>query len=236
MMECKNLLNKLFGKNYSIVEEKNESFYGVGELKDKEIHILGTPNNTYIGTDIALYLSDKILKIIKNNKREPILILVDTLGQKLSHHDELLGINLYLSHLSKCIELARLKGHKVISIGRNESVSGGSLCTNLLADSCFALDCASYGVMNLPSMSRITQIPLRKLEQLSTTSPLFDTNVNNYYVMGAIETIWNIDEDLSSFLWEAINNEENIDNRRILGSNRKGRKEALRVSSLVEEA
>lgn len=234
-MDIYELLELLFKEDYSITVEE-EVFSGTGVLNNQKISLLGTKNNTYIGNDTVLNLSSKLLNIIQNNDKEPILILVDTLGQKLSHHDELLGINLHLSHLSKCIELARLNGHKIISIVRNQAVSGGALCTNLLADSCFALDDASIGVMNLPSMSRITQIPLKRLEELSKTSPLFDPDVNNFYVMGALEALWNKNDDLPKLLLEVINNKNNIDKRSNLGSSRKGRFETLKVSNLVLEA
>ena len=158
------LLKLLFKENFLIVDEE-EIFHGIGELGTEKVFILGTHNNTYIGNDTALNLSSKILEFIQKRNGQPILLLVDTLGQKLSHHDELLGINLYLAHLSKSIELARLNAHKIISIVRNQAVSGGALCTDLLADHCIALKSASIGVMNLPSMSRITQIPLPKLER-----------------------------------------------------------------------
>jgi hypothetical protein len=35
------------------------------------------------------------------------VILVDTQGQRLRRRDEMLGINSYMAHLGKCIELAR---------------------------------------------------------------------------------------------------------------------------------
>jgi len=231
-MNIYELLELLFEKNYKLKEE-GETFFGSGVLNNQKFSILGTKNDTYISNDIALNLSNRLLKIIQNDNKEPILILADSLGQKLCHHDELLGINLYLAHLSKCIELARLRGHKMISILRNQAVSGGALCTNLLADSCYALDDASIGVMNLPSMSRITQIPLKKLKKLSETSPLFDTNVNNYYVMGALEGLWNKNDDLPKLLFESINSKNNSDERATLGSIRKGRLETLKVLNLV---
>lgn len=233
-MNKNELLTSLFKEKFLVANE-NEVFHGIGELGTQKVFILGTENNTYIGNEIVLSLSNKILEIIQKNNNEPILLLVDTLGQKLSHHDELLGINLYLAHLSKSIELARLNGHKVISIVRNQAVSGGALCTNLLADHCYALKSASIGVMNLPSMSRITQIPLEKLESLSETSPLFDTNVNNYFVMGALEDLWDKSEDLTTLLMTTINSQTPKDERRDLGTKRNGRLETLKVSNLVEE-
>jgi malonate decarboxylase gamma subunit len=233
-MNKNELLTLLFKDNFLVVNE-NEFFHGIGEVENQKVFILGTENNTYIGNEIVLNLSSKILDIIQKNSTGTILLLVDTLGQKLSHHDELLGINLYLAHLSKSIELARLKGFKIISIVRNQAVSGGALCTNLLADHCFALKTASIGVMNLPSMSRITQIPLPKLEALSATSPLFGTDVNNYYVMGAFEELWENDGDLPTLLMNVIKSEKTNDERRTLGFERNGRQETLRVSNLVLE-
>lgn len=232
----KDELLKLIFKDEFLISNEDVIFHGVGELDSQKVYILGTENNTYIGNQIVLDLSSRILDIVAQNDKNPILILVDTLGQKLSHHDELLGINLYLAHLSKAIELARLNGHNVISIVRNQAVSGGALCTNLLASHCFALNSASIGVMNLPSMSRITQIPLKKLEELSETSPLFDPSVNNYYVMGGLEALWDKNDDLASLLKEAIQAGNIEDKRRDLGSSREGRVETLKVSNLVEEA
>jgi len=229
------LLKLLFKENFLIVDEE-EIFHGIGELGTEKVFILGTHNNTYIGNDTALNLSSKILEFIQKKNGQPILLLVDTLGQKLSHHDELLGINLYLAHLSKSIELARLNAHKIISIVRNQAVSGGALCTDLLADHCIALKSASIGVMNLPSMSRITQIPLSKLERLSETSPLFDTDVNNYYVMGALESLWDEESDLSTLLENTIKSDEVSDRRSVLGLERNGRLETFKISKLVQEA
>jgi malonate decarboxylase gamma subunit len=232
----KNELLTLLFKDKFLVANEDEVFHGIGELGSEKVFILGTENNTYIGNKTVLSLSSKILDIVQKNNKDSILLLVDTLGQRLSHHDELLGINLYLAHLSKSIELARLNGHKIISIVRNQAVSGGALCTNLLADHCYALNSASIGVMNLPSMSRITQIPLKKLESLSETSPLFDTNVNNYLVMGALEALWDKNEDLPTLLMNTIKSQTPPDERRNLGSERNGRLETLRISNLVEES
>lgn len=234
-MNVNELLGLLLSPEFSPLEEE-DVFYGSAQLNENNIFILGTQNDTYIGNDTALILSSKILEVIQQNKKEPIVLLIDTLGQKLSHHDELLGLNLYLAHLSKTIELARLHGHKIISLLRNQAVSGGALCTNLLADDCFALNSASMGVMNLPSMSRITQIPLEKLEELSKTSALFDTNVNNYYVMGAILDLWKKEDNFSSLLLKSMSNTQKIDNRSSLGLLRKGRLETSKISLLVQEA
>ncbi len=230
-MEITNLLKLLFKDNYAI-KNTNNVIFGTGSINKMEIAILGTTNEEYIGIEMAYSFVDILINIIENKAKIPILLLVDTLGQKLSHYDELLGLNTYLGHLSKTIELARLKGHKIISIVRNQAVSGGILSTNMLADSCFAIQGSNIGVMNLPSMARITRIPLKKLEKLSETSPLFDTNVENYYRMGAIDAIWDKKEDMSVLLLASLD-EITSDDRKDKGFKRQGRMKTKQIVSFV---
>ena len=40
-------------------------------------------------------------------------MLIDTQGQRLRHRDEMLGINSYMAHLGKCVDLARRQGHRI---------------------------------------------------------------------------------------------------------------------------
>ena len=117
------------------------------------------------------------LRIVRDHPGRPILLLVDTQGQRLSRRDELLGINGYMAHLAKCLQLARNRGHKIIGLVYSEAVSGGFLASSLLADRCYALPEAQVRVMNLPAMSRITKIPLERLEELSKSSPVFAPGV-----------------------------------------------------------
>ncbi|PHR68992.1 MAG: biotin-independent malonate decarboxylase subunit gamma [Arcobacter sp.] len=233
-MEINTLLELLFKKKYSI-DTVNNVVFGSGSINKTEIAIIGTTNEAYIGIEMAYSFVDILIDIIEHKPKIPILLLVDTLGQKLSHYDELLGLNVYLGHLAKTIELARLHGHKIISVVRNQAVSGGILSTNMLADSCFAIKGSNIGVMNLPSMARITRIPLQKLEKLSESSPLFDTNVENYYQMGAINAIWDSEKDMSTLLLAALD-ETNSDDRKDKGFKRKGRMKTKHIVSSINVA
>ena len=84
-----------------------------------------------------------------------------------SHRDELLGINGYMAHLAKCIDLARRSGHRILGLVYSHAVSGGFLASSMLADICYALPEAEIRVMNLPAMARVTKIPLERLTELS---------------------------------------------------------------------
>ena len=109
--------------------------------------------------------------------------------------------------------------------------TGLYLSTGLLADLCFALPEAEIGVMNLPAMSRITKIPLERLESLSLTSPVFAPGVENYLRMGAIEAIWQ--GDLEAHLDAAFRLPSDRERRRALGEVRGGRQLARSVAERV---
>ena len=159
------------------------------------------------------------------------MLLVDTSGQRLSRRDELLGVNGYMAHLAKCLELARRSSHRTLGLVYGEAVSGGFLATSLLADVCYALPEAEIRVMNLPAMARVTKIPLERLQELSKTSAVFAPGVENYHRMGAIRTLW--DGDLSAHLEAALAEPEEGDRRRQDGEARGGRTLARAVADRV---
>ena len=113
-------------------------------------------------------------------------------------------------------------------------MSGGFLASSLLSDRCYALPDAQVQVMNLPSMSRITKIPLERLKELSQTSPVFAPGVQNYLRMGAVYSLW--EGDLSQRLAEALAAPDEGDHRRQWGEERGGRKMARSVADRVQHA
>lgn len=88
--------------------------------------------------------------------------------------------------------------------------------------------------MNLPSMARITKIPLERLEALGLESPVFAPGVMNYVAMGAIHSLW--EGNLADRLNEALEAPVETDQRRLWGEARKGRKLARSVSDRVQHS
>ena len=162
-----------------------------------------------------------MLEVVREHPGRPILMLVDTQGQRLSRRDELLGINGYLAHLAKCLELARRRGHRLLGLVYGEAVSGGFLASGMMADTSYALPEAQIRVMDLPAMARVTKIPLERLTELSATSPVFAPGVDNYVRMGAVEAVW--EGDLAACLAEALAAPASGDRRRAAGEERQGR-------------
>jgi malonate decarboxylase gamma subunit len=229
-MNAQTLLDQLFPAGHTVAFEE-AYFHGSGTCRGTVVAVLGTAEEVEIGVELALAMARDVLEVIKTAPRRPILLLVATTGQRLSRRDEMLGIHAYLAHLAKTIDLAKREGHPVVALVWSRAVSGGFLATGLLADLCFALPEAEIGVMNLPAMSRITKIPLERLESLSATSPVFAPGVVNYLRMGAIEELWQ--GDLEERLDAALRLPSTRERRRELGDSRGGRQLAKAVAERV---
>jgi malonate decarboxylase gamma subunit len=230
-MDIHMLLDQLFPSNHE-VKFDGSYFSGLGHTTKGDIAVIGTKDAAPIGVELAYRMAGEVLAIVRDHPGRPILLLVDTQGQRLSHRDELLGINGYMAHLAECVELARKHGHRIIGLVYSEAVSGGFLATSLLADHCYALPEAKIRVMNLPSMARITKIPLERLEELSLASPVFAPGVENYLRMGAIRSLW--EGDLSACLLDALEAPQEGDCRSDLGEARQGRTLARFVAERVQ--
>lgn len=229
-MNAEALLSRLFPHRHGIAFE-GEFFAGPARSGELDIIVIGARDKAAIGVELALRMARAVLDAVRDHPGAPILLLVDTSGQRLSRRDELLGVNGYMAHLAKCLDLARRSGHCTLGLVYGEAVSGGFLATSLLADECYALPEAEIRVMNLPAMARVTKIPLERLEQLSTTSAVFAPGVDNYHRMGAIRDIWA--GDLAAHLQDALDHSSEDDRRRRDGEARGGRTMARSVADRV---
>jgi malonate decarboxylase gamma subunit len=168
---------------------------------------------------------------VREHPGRPILILVDTQGQRLRHRDEMLGINAFMAHLGKCVELARRSGHRIVALVYDQALSGGFITSGLMADACYALPHATIRVMGLPAMARITKVPEERLTELALDNPVFAPGPENYLRMGGIQRIWR--DDLSARLIEALALESTGDVRPALGLARGGRGLSQRVIAAI---
>lgn len=204
-----------------------ERVVGTGRTARGEVAVIGTHSHAPIGVDLAFALAGDVLEVVEKHPGRPILLLVDTQGQNLARRDEMLGTPGYLAHLAKCFEVARRRGHRIVALVYGEAVSGGFLALGMTADDAFALPEAQVRVMALPAMSRITQIPVERLEELCRTSPIFGPGADNYEKLGCLEAVWR--GNLAASLEEALAAEPHGDRRRALGAARGGRTAANAV-------
>ena len=238
-MDWKLLATQLFPGGHDVVE--NELFLsGTAQVDGRPVTVIGTTGHTPIGIEIALAQAQAILKTVQDHPGRPILILVDTQGQRLRHRDEMLGINSYMAHLGKCVDLVRRQGHTVIGLVYDQALSGGFITSGLIASACYALPQSTIRVMGLPAMARITKVPEERLTELARDNPVFAPGPENYLRMGGLHGIW--EDDLANQLVRALVEAGDEDRRMALGLARGGRllaqpvAEAVRVGGHVRAA
>jgi malonate decarboxylase gamma subunit len=229
-MDWISLAAQLFPAGHTIVEQ-DDFLTGTAQVDGATVTVIGTSGHAAIGVEIALLQARAILATARNFPQRPIVILVDTQGQRLRHRDEMLGINSYMAHLGKCMALARSRQHKIVALVYDQALSGGFITSGLMADACFALPQATIRVMGLPAMARITKVPLERLTELAKSNPVFAPGPINYLHMGGIEAIW--EGDLALQLAQALRDASPTDQRSAAGLQRGGRGQAFTVAQAV---
>jgi malonate decarboxylase gamma subunit len=229
-MELTPLLDALFPLGHAVTRD-DDVLDGTATTAAGDVTVIGTANKLEVGVDHALALAATVLASTRAHPQRPIVMLVDTAGQRLARRDEMLGINSYFAHLARTLDLARRRGAPLVSLVYGESVSGGFLSFGLMADRIFALPEAQVRVMDLRAMARVTKQPLEKLQALSLSSPVFAPGVENYVSMGAVEAVW--EGDLAQALVDALALSATGDQRRARGAERGGRLLARDVAAAV---
>lgn len=224
------LAHALFPLGHAITE-RDGFLCGSAHVGGDTIAVVGTSGHAPIGVEIALAQAQAILDVVRSHPRRAILLLIDTEGQRLRHRDEMLGIQRYMAHLAKCIDLARRKGHGVFALVYGQALSGGFVASGLMADACYALPDAAIHVMGLAPMARIMRIPEQRLRELAASNPVFAPGPENLLRMGGLEALW--DGDLAAQLEQALAAPHAGDTRSALGLARGGRKLAQPVIDAI---
>jgi malonate decarboxylase gamma subunit len=224
------LADRLFPEGHRLARDGG-FVSGSATVDGRIVAVVGTLEHAALGVEIALRMAASILEVVREAPGRPIVMLVDTEGQRLRHRDELLGIHGYIAHLAKCVEMARQRGHAVVALVYDQALSGGFIATGMMADTCFALPWAEIRVMSLPAMARIIKVREERLRALSESSPVFAPGADNYLQMGALEQIW--EGELGEPLAAALRRPASADRRAEQGLERGGRQAALPVSRRV---
>ncbi len=104
----------------------------------------------------------------------PILVLVDSDSQRMSKRDELLGLNEFLAHLAKCLIYADIHGRPTIGILYGHSARRAPSWPRRWRPACWwALPGADPAVMDLPSMAKVTKLPIEVLQEKAKSTPVF---------------------------------------------------------------
>jgi malonate decarboxylase gamma subunit len=232
-MNWNSLLDALFDPGHCVTRD-GDLLSGTADIKGRTVTVVGTTNHAAIGVELALAQARAVLDTVRDHPGRPIVLLVDTQGQRLRHRDELLGINRYMAHMGCCVELARRQKHRVVGLVYDQALSGGFITSGLIADACYALPEAEIRVMRLPAMARVTKIDEERLAELSISNPVFAPGVKNYVAMGGIRALWT--GDLQARLQDALEDSPTRDERATDGAARGGRTLAAQVTARVAGA
>ena len=197
------------------------------------IQVIGVADGVALGTAGVLPLAEAVLQVVANGGDTPILVLVDTQGQLMARRDEMRGLNEYLAHLAKCLLLASQQGHRTIGLEYGKAAAGAFLATALATDVLVGLPGATPTVMDLPSVSRVTKLPVDRLEELSKTTSVFAPGLDHMVQMGAVAAVWDPAKPLDAQLEETLRTASPRDVRDETGAQRGGRPMAAAVAKRV---
>jgi malonate decarboxylase gamma subunit len=226
------ILTSLFPAGHAVAAE-GDLLFGHGTFGDGIVHVLGALNRAPIGIDEAIRLSAAVLEIASTSDGAPILFLVDTASQRMSRRDELLGLNEYLAHLAKSLLLAEAQGHRTIGLLYGGSAAGAFIATALACGTLVALPGAHPKVMDLPSMSRVTKLPMEVLEEKAKATPVFAPGLDNLVSVGGIAEVWDAGSILADRLTMLLAAQRTCDDRGARGAARKGRPKAAAIAGEV---
>lgn len=200
---------------------------------ERPIHVLGIAGGLPLGVDEASVLAQRVIEIIKSGDRAPILLLVDSASQRMSRRDELLGLNEYLAHLAKVLLLAEAEGHRTVGLLYGGSAAGAFIATALATSTLAALPGAHPAVMDLPSMARVTKLPIDVLKAKAETTPVFAPGLDNMVQTGGVHIVWDAGAALAAQLSAVLERPAGRDERDRLGAERGGRRKAADIADRV---
>ncbi|GEO99534.1 biotin-independent malonate decarboxylase subunit gamma [Methylobacterium haplocladii] len=206
---------------------------GHGPLDGRTLHVVGIDGDTPLGVDGALTLSAAVLDVMRAADKAPILVAIDSDSQRMSRRDELLGLNECLAHLAKALLLADRSGHPTIGLIYGHSAAGAFIATALATRVLAALPGANPSVMDLPSVARVTKLPLEKLQQMAKSTPVFAPGLDNMVAAGAVHVVLDPERPLHAQILGLIADLPSHDVRDRLGQERGGRPVARDIAARV---
>ncbi len=232
-MTLDDILGSLFPQGIDI-ELAGAKIAGKAMLPDgSPIHVLGITRGKPLGVDEAIVLAGRVLEIVASKDRAPILFLVDSSSQRMSRRDELLGLSEYLSHLTKALLLAEAEGHRTVGLLYGGSAAGAFIATALATGTLVALPGAHPAVMDLPSMARVTKLPIDVLTAKAKTTPVFAPGLDNMVQTGGIHLVWDPGAPLAPQLAAVLHQPRTRDDRSRAGAERGGRRKAADIAERV---
>jgi len=231
-MTLAEILGSLFPDGHSVTVQDG-LVAGSGPFAGGNLAIVGIDGDTPLGVDGALTLARSVLDTVRAGGRTPILVMVDSDSQRMSRRDELLGLNECLAHLAKALLLADRSGHPTIGLIYGHSAAGAFIATALATRILAALPGADPSVMDLPSVARVTKLPLDRLKEMAKSTPVFAPGLDNMVATGAVHVVLDPQKPLNGQIGNLIAELDSGDVRDRLGAERGGRPVARAIAEAV---
>jgi len=151
--------------------------------------LIGLVHGAPLSVVACVSLSRELAVITAEAPGRPILILVDTVGQKMSRSDELLGLNQAIGQVAESIVLARQRGHRTVTLLMGKAAAAAFIALVLMAERVVALPEAEPAVLTLPVIARVTKMPMAELERLSQTMPVLAPGLEPMRQLGAVHEV-----------------------------------------------
>jgi malonate decarboxylase gamma subunit len=206
---------------------------GDGPFETGRLRVIGIDGDTPLGVEGALTLAGHVLDAVRAGDGAPILVAIDSDSQRMSRRDELLGLNECLAHLAKALLLADRHGHPAVGLLYGHSAAGAFIATALATRVLAALPGANPSVMDLPSVARVTKLPLDRLQEMAKSTPVFAPGLDNMLATGAVHAVLDPAQPLAPQIAALIADRPEGDIRDRLGRERGGRPVAEEIAGLV---
>ena len=232
-MTLDEILRSLFPEGHAVEIRPDGLIAGHGRLGAGAITVIGVAGGTALGIEGALALAGRVLDVVRSGGSDAILVLVDSDSQRMSRRDELLGLNEFLAHLAKTLLLAERAGHPTIGLVYGGTAAGAFIATALATQILVALPGAHPSVMDLPSVARVTKLPLEKLQEMARSTPVFAPGLDNMIQTGAVTATLDPREPLGPQIRALLDALPSRDERGRLGALRGGRPVAKAIADRV---
>ncbi|CAB3773182.1 biotin-independent malonate decarboxylase subunit gamma [Paraburkholderia humisilvae] len=231
------LLSALFPDGVALQPDDMGIIEGEQKLMDgATVSVIGLVNGDPVGAEQAIHLAACVLRHINMHAGRPLVSIINAGSQLMSRREELLGLNEYLAHLAKSMYMASTTGSYTVSILYGTAAAGAMIATAMATDALIAVAGAAPSVMDLPSISRVTKLPLERLEKMSQGTPIFAPGVEPLLNMGAIAEEWHTPDEFAARLQGLLAvGQPNVDSRDELGVRRHGRLTAERIARRVRD-
>lgn len=220
-LKYQDLLNILFASNN--ITLKNNVITGNAQFNNKDFAVVGVVNEAQLDNQMSCQIAKFILEQIQKSPNTDFIIIIDSGGQMTTRHAELIGLNRYLAHVAKVIHVSRNMGNRFFGLVSGKALGGAFIATALNCEKLYALGSAEIAVMWLEAMSRVTKIPLEKLQELSKTSAIFAPGAENFVKLGVVEKILDPKDFMPQVLIDLQDKNIDINHWRKNGLSRNGR-------------